>query len=80
MDPIEKFNFGDGKRKMKPGDIVKLVGKDLTYRSLGIYLGKYVSVNQKTGREYVCAEVMWFPNNEIRTCSFSVIEKMEKAA
>lgn len=78
---------------MKPGDIVKRVEIIPIFpvgwigitdypivplpEALGIYLGEVV--NQKTG-EAVCAEVMWFPNNEIRICSFAVIEKMEKAA
>jgi len=61
---------------MKVGDIVRVI----RHHDLGIFLGEYVSVNQTTGEEYVCAEVMWLRNNQIQTCSFSTIEVVKEAA
>jgi hypothetical protein len=68
---------------MKPGDIVRSVWEDGNGYAggggLGIYLGEYVTANQVTGEEYICAEVMWFYNNKITTCSFSVVEVVKEA-
>jgi hypothetical protein len=66
---------------MIPGEIVRFTARPSDPEpEMGIFLGEYVSVNKLTGEEYVCAEVMWFHNNEIRTASYSVLEVVREAA
>ncbi len=64
-------------KDLKVGDLVRT---SLGNHALGIYLGPYTSINQKTGEPYACAEVWWLETNHISTAAFCVIDSVREAA
>ena len=79
---------------MKPGDLLKRKHRctvDSTaavsadgYESsrageLALFLNHYVSVNQMTGEEYKCAEIMWLKDKHVSTASYTVLRWSVKA-
>lgn len=65
------------KADLKVGDLVRF---DMGDQKLGIYLGPYTSINQKTGEPYVCAEVLWLDTNRVGTAAFCVLNIIREAA
>jgi len=61
---------------MKPGDMVR--NKNSKGGETGLFVGTAVSTNQKTGEDYIYAEVFWPERGKIGSIQKDLIEKVEK--
>ena len=58
---------------MKVGDLVKFRGSAVGSRKLAIQYGMFLGYRTFDGN-YTCAEVMWYPENIIKTIQSNLIE------
>ena len=76
---------------MKPGDLLRRIrlrsgntktkglGAIARAGELALFLNHYVSVNQVTGEEYKCAEIMWLKDKHISTASYAIFEVISES-
>ena len=61
---------------MKPGDMVR--NKNSEGGETGLFVRMAVSTNQKTGEDYIYAEVFWPDRGKIGSIQTDLIEKVEE--
>ena len=77
---------------MKPGDLLRRkalrsfsstdvqgLGAIARAGELALLLRHYVSVNQVTGEEYKCAEIMWLKDKHVSTASYTIFEVVSES-
>ncbi len=69
---------GDLLRRKKPKDTKELAAATRA-GELALFLNHYISVNQVTGREYKCAEIMWLSDKTFTTASYNIFEVINES-